>query len=321
MAINRDKFWRSAKDYLFITVGMALYSFGLTAFILPEKVVIGGVAGLGSLVYFTTGVPVAITNLVVNIILLIIAYRIVGKKFVIGTLFGVAMCSLFVGIFQPIFQNGFTNEPFMNIVIGASIIGFGVGLTFIHNGSSGGTDIVAAVVTKKSNVSVGRVMLYVDVCIISSSYFIFHNPEKIVYGFVTLVLYTYVADMVINTNRQAVQFTIFSSKWQEIADAVTRQAHRGCTILEGEGWYSHKEVKMVMVFCRKIESVTIFHIIKSIDNDAFISQTNVNGVYGKGFDQMKLKEKKHRHHKEGMPDKYGPEAAALASHSEGSKEK
>ena len=241
--------------------------------------------------FFTTGIPVAITQLVLNFLLLAIAYKVVGKAFVLGTLYGATMLSVWVGIFQPIFANGFTSEPFMNIVIGGAMCGFGIGLTFIHNGSSGGTDIVAAMVSKHSNVSIGRMMLYTDVFIISSSYLLFHQVDKIVYGFIVLFLVSQVADMVINTNRQAVQFTIFSPHWREIATAINNEANRGCTVINGTGWYSKQDVKVLLVMCRKIESVTIFRIIKSIDSDAFITQANVNGVYGKGFDKVKIKMK------------------------------
>ena len=132
-------------------------------------------------------------------------------------------------------------------------------------------------------------MLYTDVVIISSSFFLFHHLDKMVFGFVVLFLVSYMADLVVNTNRQAVQFTIFSRHWQEIATAINNDAHRGCTVLNGMGFYSKGEVKILLVMCRKIESVTISRIIKSIDPDAFVTQANVNGVYGKGFDELKVK--------------------------------
>ena len=211
MKVSKETFWRTSRDYFFITLGMAIYAFGFTGFILPEKVVIGGLAGVGTIVYFNTGIPVAITQYAINLVLLAIAYRVVGKRFVIGTIYGATMISVWVGLFQPIFENGFTNEPFMNIVIGGTLCGLGIGM-----------------VSKHSNVSIGRMMLYTDVCIISSSYFLFHQIDKIVYGFVVLFLVSYMADLVINTNRQAVQFTIFSKKWEEIATAINNEAKRGC---------------------------------------------------------------------------------------------
>ncbi len=291
--LSRDALLRTTKDYFFITLGMALYAFGFTAFILPSQVVLGGLAGVGTLVYFWLGIPVAVTQYVCNLILLAIAYKIVGKKFVMGTLFGATIISVWVGLFQPLFADGLivSSGPFMNIVIGSAIIGFGIGLTFTHNGSSGGTDIIAAMVSKHSNVTVGRMMLYTDVFIISSSYFLFHTVDRIVYGFVCLCIISYIADLVINTNRQAVQFTIISNKWREIATAINNDAKRGCTVLDGMGWYSKSTVRVLLVMCRKIESVTIMRIVKAIDKDAFITQANVNGVYGKGFDEMKVKMK------------------------------
>jgi uncharacterized membrane-anchored protein YitT (DUF2179 family) len=296
MNFSRDNLWRSAKDYFFITLGMAIYAFGFTAFILPQKVVIGGLAGIGTIVYFLTGLPVAVTQLTLNALLLVLAYRIVGKQFVLGTIFGATLISVWVGLFQPIFAEGLIHgEPFMNVVIGGALCGLGIGLSFIHNGSSGGTDIVAAMVSKHSNVTIGRMMLYTDVFIISSSYFLFHEVAKIVYGMVVLVLVSYMADLVINTNRQAVQFTIFSRRWQEIATAINNDASRGCTVIDGMGFYSKRSVKMLIVMCRKIESVTIFRIVKSIDPDALVTQANVNGVYGQGFDQIKVKMKEPQH--------------------------
>lgn len=310
MKVSKETFWRTSRDYFFITLGMAIYAFGFTAFILPEKVVIGGLAGLGTIIYFKTGIPVAISQYAINLFLLACAYRVVGKRFVIGTIYGATMISVWVGLFQPIFAAGFTNEPFMNIVIGGTLCGLGIGMTFVHNGSSGGTDIVAAMVSKHSNVSLGRMMLYTDVCIISSSYFLFHQIDKIVYGFVVLFLVSYMADMVINTNRQAVQFTIFSRHWREIATAINNDAKRGCTVLTGMGWYSKQEVKVLLVMCRKIESVTIFRIIKSIDKDAFVTQANVNGVYGQGFDEVKVKMKPEPHRE--FPPK-APQPAVVPS--------
>jgi uncharacterized membrane-anchored protein YitT (DUF2179 family) len=290
--ISRKSLWMTTRDYVIITLSIALYAFGFCAFILPEKVIIGGVSGIGSLIYFAFGVPVAITQYAVNLFLLAIAYKLVGKTFVIRTIFGATMISLFIGIFQPLFPEPLVQgEPFMNVIIGSILCGFSIGNVFVHNGSTGGTDIVAAMVSKHSNVSIGRVMLYTDVIIISSSWFLFHSISTMVYGYVVLVLVALLTDMVINTNRQAVQFTIFSPKWVEIANAINNDANRGVTILDGMGWYSKQEVKVLIVMCRKIESVTIFRIVKSIDQDAFVTQTNCNGVYGKGFDKVKLKMK------------------------------
>lgn len=298
MHISPNKIWLSAKDYFIITFGIFLYAFGFSAFINPEKVIMGGMAGVGQIVYYTTlrlfgyGVPIAVAMYACNLILLAIAYRTVGRTFVVRTIFGATVISTFVGILAPMFPEPLiANQKFMNVIIGSIMCGVGIGMAFTHNGSTGGTDIVAAIVSKKTNVSVGRTMQYTDFCIISSSFLISGALENVVLGFINLFISSFVADQLINTNRQAVQFTIFSQKWDEIATVINNHAHRGCTIIDGVGWYTRKPMKILLVMCRKIESVTIFRIVKSIDPDAFITQANVNGVYGRGFDQIKHKVK------------------------------
>lgn len=288
----------TTRDYVFIVLGLMVYAFGFTAFILPEKVVIGGLVGVGSLIYFVSGIPVAISSYVLNLLLLAMAFKIVGKQFVIRTVFGATVMSVLIGVMQPMFPEPLIQQQtFMNLIIGGMLCGFGIGFVFTHNGSTGGTDIVAAMVSKRTNVSIGRVMIYCDFLIISSSYLVFFQIDKIVYGLIVTFLVSFMADQVILTNRQAIQFTIISHKWTEIADAINNEAHRGCTVLDGIGWYTKQEMKVLMVMCRKIESVTIFRIVKSIDKDAFITQANVNGVYGRGFDMVKLKMKTDKNHK------------------------
>lgn len=295
------------RDYTAIIFGLLLYSVGFTAFILPHQIVIGGLSGVGTLVYFGTHgmISVAVTQYACNLLLLAFAYKIVGKTFVTRTIFGATMISLFIGIFENFFMglgHPLIEDVTMSAVLGAILCGMGVGTVFIHNGSSGGTDIVAAMVSKLSNVSIGRTMIVTDMLIVSCSFFLPFDGDLqqrleakiplIVYGWVVTFIIAYCTDMIINTNRQATQFIIFSPKWQEIANSVNKEAHRGVTVMDGMGWYSKSEVKILMVWCRKIESVTIFRIVKSIDPGAFITQTNVNGVYGKGFDTMKVKIKK-----------------------------
>lgn len=301
-----DRLMHSAKDYIFIILGLFLYALGFTAFILPHEVVIGGVAGVSTLVYFGTSglIPVAVTQYGVNLILLAMAFRIVGRTFVMRTIFGASVVSAAIGLMEGYFMS---NPPLipdisMSVILGAILCGVGVGTIFIHNGSSGGTDIVAAMVSKVSNVSIGRTMIFTDMSIVLLSLALPFDGDfeariqarvpTIVYGWVVTFIIAYLTDMIINTNRQAVQFYIFSTKWEKIADAIISDAHRGVTVLNGEGWYSKHEVKVLLVWCRKIEAVTIFRIIKSIDEDAFITQSHANGVYGKGFERLKVKMKK-----------------------------
>jgi uncharacterized membrane-anchored protein YitT (DUF2179 family) len=181
------------------------------------------------------------------------------------------------------------DEPFMACVIGGLLAGAGVGIVLTANGSTGGTDIVALIINKYRNITPGRAMLYSDLIIICSSYFLFHSVDKIIYGLTTLAVSTYAVDMVLNGDRQSVQFFIFSSKFEAIAMRINNEAHRGVTVLDGMGWYSKEPAKVLCVMARKNESVKIFRIVKQEDPNAFVSQGSVIGVYGKGFDIMKSK--------------------------------
>jgi uncharacterized membrane-anchored protein YitT (DUF2179 family) len=290
MTENTRKILNTAQDYVMITLGLFCYAFGFTAFILPEEIVIGSVTGLSSLIHFWLGWNVAVTYYAINIILLAIAFRSVGKQFVLRTVMGATIATIMIGVLQPMFPTPIIEQQtFMNVILGAVLCGLGLGVVFTHNGSTGGTDIIAAMVAKYSTVSFGRTMMYCDVLIICSSWLLFHSIDKIVYGLIFMVIYSVSADRVINNTRQSVQFQIISKKWQEIADNVIKEAHRGCTILDGTGWYTKDPVKILMVMCRKHESVNIFRIIKETDREAIITQSNVNGVYGFGFDELKVR--------------------------------
>lgn len=290
MTDSTRKYLKLAQDYVMITLGLFTYAFGFTAFILPEKIVIGSVTGLSSLIHFWLGWNVALTYYAINIILLCIAFRSVGKQFVLRTIIGASIATLFIGVLEPMFPQPIVEQQtFMNVILGAVLCGLGLGVVFTHGGSTGGTDIIAAMVAKHSTVSFGRTMMYCDVLIICSSYLLFHSVDKIVYGLIYMVIYSVAADRVINNTRQSVQFLIISKKWQQIADAINNAAHRGCTILDGTGWYTKEAVKIVMVMCRKHESVNIFRIIKETDREAIITQSNCNGVYGFGFDELKVR--------------------------------
>jgi len=277
------------EDYLMIVVGTILYGFGFNGFILSNEIVTGGVSGISALIFFATNIPVSVSYFLINLVLLAIAFKILGLKFLVKTIFGVICLSLSLSFFEwflggnPIIKD----QVFMSIILGGAICGTGLGLIFSANGSTGGTDILAAIINKYKNVSIGTGLLLFDFLIISSSFLIFHNVDKIVFGFVEMVISNYMLDRIINGNRQSVQFLIFSQKYDEITERILRDLGRGCTLLDGEGGYSKKPTKVVVLLAKKSESLTIFRLIKEIDPQAFISQSIVRGVYGEGFDQIK----------------------------------
>lgn len=287
--IGIQQLYYSVQDYLMILFGLLMYAFGWTGFILSNEIVTGGVTGICAVIFFATGIKVSISYMVINVLLLAIAFKILGGKFLIKTVFGVAALSLLLSFGQNIFTEPLLkDQPFMSIVIGAMLCGAGLGFVFSGNGSTGGTDIIAAIVNKYKHISIGRAMIFCDFIIIGSSYLLFHSVDKIVFGLVEMLICNYMLDLVLNGNRQSVQFMIFSQKYDQIADTINKDLDRGCTILDGMGWYSKEPMKVIVVIAKKSESTAIFRIVKQIDHQAFISQSVVRGVYGEGFDQIKV---------------------------------
>jgi uncharacterized membrane-anchored protein YitT (DUF2179 family) len=280
------------KEYIFIAFGLFLYAGAWKAFLLPHQITGGGVTGIGALVYYATGIPISMTYFSINAVLLLIAVKSIGLKFSLRTIYGVAILTVFFSILPQAPVGTFVGEKedFMACIIGGLLSGVGIGIVFLSNGSSGGTDIIAKVVNKYRNITLGRILLYCDVLIISSSYFLeIGSIERIVYGLTALTVTTLSVDMVINGVRQSVQFFIFSKEYEQIATRINTEVRRGVTILDGMGWYSKEPVKVITVIARKNESVKIFRIVKDIDPNAFISQSSAIGVYGEGFDVIKSK--------------------------------
>ena len=280
------------RDYFLITIGLICYAFGWSAFLLPYQITTGGVTGISAIIYYASGVPIQYSYFIINAILMTAAIKILGPKFSIKTTYAIFMLTFLLWFFQQLIGNTQiigVGQDFMACIIGATMCGAGLGIVFINNGSTGGTDIIAAVVNKYRDVTFGRMILYCDIVIISSCYFVFNDWRRVVFGFVTLVVISYVLDLIVNSARQSVQFLIFSKEYQQIADRIIADTHRGVTVLNGTGWYSKNDVKVLVVLAKKSQSIEIFRLVKYIDPNAFISQSSVIGVYGEGFDRIKVK--------------------------------
>lgn len=276
------------KDYLTIFLGTFIYALGVTQFIMPHQFVIGGLTGVAVLLNYGFGLPVSLMVLIMNTILLIIAFKVLGTEFLIKTIVGVGLLTTFLGLFENIaFTPIMTDEPLMAGLIGSIVAGAGVGLVLSVNSSTGGTDIIVLIINKYRNVTPGRMMLFVDLIIVSSSFIIFRSIETIVFGIIIISVMSTSVDWLLNGVRQSVQFFIVSKEYEEIATQVNLQLARGCTVLDGTGWYTKKEQKVLLLMAKRSESNSIFRLVKSIDPEAFVSQANVIGVYGKGFDRIR----------------------------------
>lgn len=276
------------EDYIAITLGLVMFSLAWTLFIIPAQITGGGVSGIGAVLYYATGVPVGITYFLVNILLVAVAIKVLGASFGIKTIFSMIVVSVALTFSQQLVSKPIIDDIFLSAVLGGILSGVGLGIVFSKGGSTGGTDIIAAIIVKYRNISPGRVIMYCDVIIIVSSFFVLKSVDKMVYGFVTMGVVSYSLDAVLSGANRSAQMFIFSRKYGEIADFINQQRYRGVTVIDGVGWYTKENVKVVISVVRKRETGAIFRKIKEIDPDAFISMGSVMGVYGQGFDKLKL---------------------------------
>lgn len=283
----RSKLFRQIRSYTVMVIGLALYAFGITAFLIPLKIAGGGVTGISMLIYYATGFGTGYTYFIINIFLIILAIKVLGANFGIKTIFSMSFISVLLTVMQNYITEPILNDMFLSSVLSGILGGVGIGLIFNEGGSTGGTDIIAMIINKYRNISPGRIIMYCDVVIIASSFFVLHSIEKLVYGYVSMWVVAYSIDAFLTGAQQSVQLFIVSDKYDQIANFINNESRRGITIFDGTGWYTQQNVKVIMTVVRKRESPEIFRKIKELDPNAFISLNSVMGVYGKGFDKIK----------------------------------
>ena len=299
------------KAYVIITFGLLLYTLGWIVFLIPNNMVGGGVTGISAILLYAFNIPVSVSFFVINLVLLLIALKVLGKAFGAKTVYAIIIASIFYEVVPPLIPDVFiqeiaiSNGKLLCAIFGGVCAGLGIGISFSQGGSTGGTDIVALMIVKYRNVSAGRVILLLDIFIIASSLLLPPNEvvdasgavvgveswgerfATILYGYIVIGACSYSVDMFISGTKQSLQIFIFSKKYAELADAITSQTGRGVTLIEGQGWYTKQQSKIVMVVMRKDDMSMLYRMIREIDRDAFLSVASVSGVYGKGFDQIK----------------------------------
>lgn len=305
-AMNKSLF-KTVKQYALITIGLMLYVIGWSVFLVPNNLIGGGVTGISSIVQYATGGALKLgwTYLAINVILLIIGLKTLGSSFGGKTVYAIIVCSFGLNFFQSVIPHEFIktmaldNGKLVCTLIGAVMSGVGIGMAMSQGGSTGGTDIIALIVNKYRGISPGRMILSMDVVIILSSLVVpsytasgelLPFTEKIVtivYGLILIMVNSTVLDLFLQGSKQSVQLFILSKKYEEIADLITEDLHRGVTVLDGQGWYTKQSTHVLMVLTRKTDLNIMLKYIKSIDPDAFLSVSTVTGVYGRGFETIR----------------------------------
>lgn len=275
------------KDYVIMLTGLTLYALSWTLFLVPAKITGGGISGLAAVIFYSTKIPIGLTFFAINVVLVAIAMKVLGASFGVKTIFSMIVITVLFSIPQKFFPGAIIEDNFLSAVLGGMLGGVGIGLVFSRGGSTGGTDIIAMIINKYHNISPGRIIMYCDVIIIGSSYFLVHSLDKMVYGFVSMAVVSYTLDAYLSGSNASAQIFIFSNKYDEIADFINSEFGRGVTALNGTGWFTQNDVKVLITIVRKKETSILFRKIKEIDPDAFISMASVMGVYGQGFDKIK----------------------------------
>lgn len=287
---KRQMIW----SYLVITLGILIYTFAWSAVMLPAQIVGGGVSGICSVIYYALGVhiPIGVMSFVINTILLLIGLKFLGSRFGVNTIYGIVLSALGFILWQQVLHIDTLFDVqqfggFMCAIIGGALCGVGIGLAFSAGGNTGGTDIIALILSKYYNISPGKVIMYLDLIIIGVSFFVSHKIENVVFGYIVMFTMTYVLDMIVDGNKQSYQIMVFSKKNQAIGEAVTKEVGRGATLLDAEGCYSHEKNPVLIIMVHRTDKAHTMQIIHRIDENAFISVSKTQGVYGRNFEKLK----------------------------------
>lgn len=276
------------KSYAWIIAGLLLAAFAWTAFLIPAEITGGGVTGLSVVIYFLTDLPVGISILLINAVLVLLGMKILGVKFALASIFGILMTSALMLILPRVITSPIIEDRFMSALIGGALSGAGIGIAISNGGNSGGTEIIALIITKYKNISTGRVLLYLDVIIVASSWLINHELETIVYGYVVMAVGTYTIDLVLEGSKQSFQITIISDLSVEIASHIGNEIGRGITIFKGAGWFTKQDKDVLICVCGRSDKQKILRAIDLADPNAFITVAKVSAVFGENFDRIKI---------------------------------
>ena len=297
--MEKNKTLSTLKSYAIITLGLILYVLAWVVFIIPHQLVGGGVTGISAVIQYCTGFHVSYSFFIINGILLLIALKVLGPAFGVKTVYAMVVTTLLLRFMPMVIPQEFIqiialdNGKLLSVIIGGMLSALGISLTFSQGGSSGGTDIIALMITKYRAISPGKILLILDIFIIGSSLIVPTEGSwgvrvaNLVYGYVMAGVFSVALDLFVSGSKQSVQILIFSKKYEKIADRITNELHRGVTALEGKGWYTKEEGTVLVVVARKNELKFLLNLIKEEDQQAFLSVGSVTGVYGVGFDAIK----------------------------------
>ena len=303
--MTKKKFLIGVFEYVVITVGVVLFVMALQSFLLPNNMIDGGLTGASALLAMVTSIPVDIWYFGINVLLLVLAWFILGQGFGIKTIYAILLSTALFRILGSESMRWlwsvegevlYVGDGILVPIIGGLLEAVGLALIIMRGGSTGGTDILALIVNKFWPISVGRFYLFADFVVITLLIFVpGHCFTDVVYGYITMGICAYVLDLILLGKDSTVQVHIFSAHQKEIGDYICHEMERGVTALNAQGWYTGENRQVLLVLIRKTELPELTKAIKDIDPKAFVSVVPANNVFGEGFDEMKtglIKKKK-----------------------------
>ncbi|QEK11455.1 YitT family protein [Crassaminicella thermophila] len=273
-------------DYILITIGTLIMAFGLMFFLEPNTIAPGGVTGLAIVIQKISGIPIDITNLVINIPLFIIGLMVLGKKFGLKTAYGTLTLSLFIRLIITILGEDIVGveDLLLSALYGGVLMGVGIGLVFKGGGTTGGTDLAGAILNKYiPNLSIPKLMMVIDLMIVATAGIVNKKLETALYSVIALYIIVKIADFIIEGLNYAKAFFIISNYPKEIGEEIMRTLDRGVTVLQGRGMYTGNDKDVLLCIVDRSQVAKLKNIVHAIDENAFIMVTTVHEVLGEGF--------------------------------------
>ncbi|MDR1693474.1 MAG: YitT family protein [Oscillospiraceae bacterium] len=279
---------RAVLDYAFILLGNLAYASAVILFIRPSNVPVGGVGGVAQMISYLTDLPMGAMIILINLPLFIVSFKSLGHQFLIRTTVATVASSLMIDLFTPLVNrflpDGVTANPILRVLYGGVLMGFGLGLVFTRGATTGGSDIVAKLVSsKRPHISIGRINLIINAIVIVISAAVYQSPEAALYAMVVQYISAGVTDTLLSGMDNASAALIVTSKPEEMSGAIFSELKRGCTGLDGKGMYSGQPVTTLLVAARHHETSLLKTIVHRIDPAGFMIFLNAREVLGQGF--------------------------------------
>ncbi len=286
-SIIRNKVWGRVWKVFVIVLGAFIFGFVFQAFLLPNQIVSGGVTGIAMIINAFTHWPIGLMVIVMNIPLFLIAWKHFGLDFLLGSLLGMGLSSAFVDLFA-LTDLVLTRDPMLASIIGGVLKGTALGMIYYYGASTGGIDIAAKLVRQRySQLNFGTVVLIMDVAIILGYALIVKNYDSAMYSVIAMYVTTKVIDLVLYGLDNSCTCHIISEKSEAITRELTSgHMHRGVTILQGEGAYSHKQKHVILCVIKRSQIPELRRTIRSLDENAFVIITEAKNVFGRGFEKI-----------------------------------